>query len=37
MLAFGDHLLYYSSEIKQYSCDLMFALFGLLLAAPRPP
>jgi hypothetical protein len=37
MLAFGDHLLYYSAEIKQYSCDLMFALIAMLLAAPRPP
>ena len=37
MVAFGDHLLYYSAEIKQYSCDLMLALLALLLAAPRPP
>jgi hypothetical protein len=37
LLALGDHLLYYSSEIKQYSCDLVMALIGLLLAAPRPP
>jgi len=37
LLALGDHLLYYSSEIKQYSCDLMMALTALLLAAPRPP
>jgi hypothetical protein len=37
MLALGDHLLYYSAEIKQYSCDLMMALFALLLAAPQPP
>jgi hypothetical protein len=37
MVAFGDHLLYYSAEIKQYSCDLMFALLALLFAAPRPP
>ena len=37
MVALGDHLLYYSAEIKQYSCDLMFALLALLLAAPRPP
>jgi len=37
LLALGDHLLYYSSEIKQYSCDLMMALAALLLAAPRPP
>jgi hypothetical protein len=37
LLALGDHLLYYSSEIKQYSCDLTMALAALLLAAPRPP
>ena len=37
LLALGDHLLYYSSEIKQYSCDLVIALAALLLAAPRPP
>ncbi len=37
LLALGDHLLYYSAEIKQYSCDLMMALAALLLAAPRPP
>jgi hypothetical protein len=37
LLALGDHLLYYSSEIKQYSCDLVMALTALLLAAPRPP
>jgi hypothetical protein len=37
MLAFGDHLLYYSAEIKQYSCDLMLTLMAMLLAAPRPP
>ena len=36
LLALGDHLLYYSSEIKQYSCDLMMALAALLLAGPRP-
>ena len=37
LFALGDHLLYYSSEIKQYSCDLMLALAALLLAAPQPP
>jgi len=37
LLALGDHLLYYSAEIKQYSCDLMMALAALLLAAPRQP
>jgi hypothetical protein len=37
LLALGDHLLYYSAEIKQYSCDLMMALAALLLAAPQPP
>jgi hypothetical protein len=37
LLALGDHLIYYSAEIKQYSCDLMFALIALLLAAPPPP
>jgi hypothetical protein len=37
LFALGDHLLYYSAEIKQYSCDLMFALAALLVAAPRPP
>ena len=37
LLALGDHLLYYSAEIKQYSCDLTMALAALLLAAPRPP
>jgi hypothetical protein len=37
LLALADHLLYYSAEIKQYSCDLVMALAGLLLAAPQPP
>jgi hypothetical protein len=37
LFALGDHLLYYSAEIKQYSCDLMLGLAALLLAAPRPP
>jgi hypothetical protein len=36
-LALGDHLIYYSAEIKQYSCDLVFALFAFLLATPQPP
>jgi hypothetical protein len=35
LLALGDHLIYYSSEIKQYSCDLIFAQLALLLAVPR--
>ena len=26
LFALGDHLLYYSAEIKQYSCDLVLAL-----------
>ena len=37
LFAMGDHLIYYSAEIKQYSCDLVLALAALLLAAPRPP
>ncbi len=37
LLALGDHLLYYSAEIKQYSCDLVMALAALLLAAPNRP
>jgi hypothetical protein len=37
LLALGDHLLYYSAEIKQYSCDLLLALAALFLAAPQPP
>jgi hypothetical protein len=37
LFALGDHLLYYSAEIKQYSCDLMFSIAALLLAAPSPP
>jgi hypothetical protein len=37
LLALGDHLIYYSAEIKQYSCDLMLALVAFLLAAPPPP
>jgi hypothetical protein len=37
LFALGDHLLYYSAEIKQYSCDLMLALAALLLAAPPHP
>ncbi|MFO0891479.1 MAG: glycosyltransferase family 39 protein [Isosphaeraceae bacterium] len=37
LFALSDHLLYYSAEIKQYSCDLMFSLIAILLAAPPPP
>jgi hypothetical protein len=37
ILALGDHLIYYASEIKQYSTDLLFAQLALLLAAPPPP
>jgi hypothetical protein len=37
LFALGDHLLYYSAEIKQYSCDLMLALCALLLAPPQSP
>jgi hypothetical protein len=33
LFAFGDHLLYYSAEIKQYSCDLVLATAALCLAA----
>ena len=33
LFAFGDHLLYYSAEIKQYSSDLMTAAAALCLAA----
>jgi hypothetical protein len=36
-LALGDHLLYYASEIKQYTTDLVFAQLALMLAAPPPP
>jgi hypothetical protein len=36
LFAMGDHLLYYASEIKQYSTDLVVALLALLLAAPAP-
>ena len=36
-MALGDHLIYYSAEIKQYSCDLALALAALWLAAPDPP
>ncbi|WP_165226514.1 hypothetical protein [Aquisphaera insulae] len=35
-LALGDHLLYYSAEVKQYSCDLLMALAALALASPSP-
>lgn len=34
MLALADHLIYYSSEIKPYVCDLLAAMITLLLAAP---
>ncbi len=37
LFAMNDHLIYYSAEIKQYSCDLMCSLIAILLAAPRPP
>jgi hypothetical protein len=37
LLALGDHLIYYASEIKQYSTDLVFAQLALMLAAPPPP
>ena len=37
LLALGDHLIYYSAEIKQYSCDLIFAQLALLLTVPPPP
>jgi hypothetical protein len=33
-LALADHLIYYSAEIKQYSCDLVLAMAALLLAVP---
>ena len=33
LFALSDWLIYYSSEIKQYSCDLTLALVALLLAA----
>lgn len=38
LFALSDWLIYYSSEIKQYSCDLVLTLAALLLAAgPAPP
>lgn len=37
MLALADHLIYYSAEIKQYSCDLVGAMATLLLAVPPGP
>jgi hypothetical protein len=37
LLALGDHLIYYASEIKQYTIDLVFAQLALMLAAPPPP
>lgn len=35
LLALSDHLIYYSAEIKQYSCDLVAAMAALLIAVPR--
>jgi hypothetical protein len=35
LFALADHLIYYSGELKQYSCDLFIALLGLVLVA-RP-
>ena len=35
LFALAEYLLYYSAEIKQYSCDVMFTLIALLLAARR--
>lgn len=34
LLALSDHLIYYSAEIKQYSCDLVLAMAALRLAIP---
>ncbi|MDG3004415.1 hypothetical protein [Paludisphaera mucosa] len=34
MLALADHLIYYSAEIKPYTCDLIGAMATLLLAVP---
>jgi hypothetical protein len=37
LFAMSDWLIYYSAEIKQYSCDLALTLIALLLAAgPQP-
>jgi len=35
LLALADHLIYYSAEIKQYSCDLVLSMAALLAAVPR--
>ena len=37
LLALSDHLIYYSAEIKQYSCDLLGAMLALLIAVPAVP
>jgi hypothetical protein len=37
LFALSDWLIYYSSEIKQYSCDLALTLVALLLAAGPSP
>ena len=37
LFALSDWLIYYSSEIKQYSCDLALTLVALLLAAGPAP
>ena len=38
LFAMSDWLIYYASEIKQYSCDLVLTLVALLLApGPAPP
>lgn len=37
LLALSDHLIYYSAEIKQYSCDLLGAMLALLVALPPDP
>ncbi len=37
LFALADWLIYYSSEIKQYSCDLALTLVALLLAAGPEP
>jgi len=37
LLALADHLIYYSAEIKQYSCDLLGAMLALWLAVPPDP
>ncbi len=34
LLALADHLIYYSAEIKQYSCDLLGAMLALWIAVP---